>query len=210
MVDTLADLHAVDIEAHGLAVLGKPAGFVARQVHGWSERWRGSQTRELGEMEALARWLSEHLPLDRGGYSLVHGDYKLDNVMLDAHDISRVVGVFDWEMSAVGDPLVDVGIFLCYWIHTLPASERDDLTTVTNLPGWYTRAEIIDRYATRTGRDLTDIKFYEVLALFKLAVILQQIFYRYARGQTDDARFAALDERVIWLARLAAKLVEGD
>ncbi len=208
LVDALADLHAVDIEAHGLAALGKPAGFVARQVRGWSERWKGSQTSELPEMDTLAAWLAESLPPDPVRPTLVHGDFKLDNVMLDARDVGRIAAVFDWEMSAVGDPLVDLGILLCYWVHTAAASRHDTLTPVTQRAGWFTREEIIERYAARTGSDLTKIKFYEVFAVFKLAVVLQQIFYRYHRGQTDDPRFATLDERVVGLARTAATLAE--
>ena len=208
MIAALADLHAVDITAHGLASLGKPAGFVERQVRGWSERWKGSQTSELPEMDALAAWLAERLPPDTPRPTLVHGDFKLDNVMLDARDIGRLVGVFDWEMSAVGDPLVDLGILLCYWVHAATLSQPDAVTSVTHRPGWFTRAEVIERYGARTKLDLTNITFYEVFAVFKLAVVLQQIFYRYHRGQTDDPRFAALDQRVTWLARIAVTLAE--
>ena len=208
MVDALADLHAVDINAHGLAALGKPAGFVERQVRGWSERWKGSQTSEQPAMDQLAAWLVDRLPADASRPTLLHGDYKLDNVMLNALDVGRMIAVFDWEMSAVGDPLVDLGILLAYWIHTAPASQRDSLTSVTSRPGWFTREEMLERYAARTGNDLTKIEFYEVFAVFKLAVVLQQIFYRYHRGQTDDARFARLDERVTWLERIATALAE--
>ncbi|HEX8774065.1 MAG TPA: phosphotransferase family protein [Pyrinomonadaceae bacterium] len=209
MVDALASLHAVDVETHGLSALGKPAGFVARQVQGWSERWHNSQTTELPVMDALAAWLNERLPPTPQRPTLVHGDFKLDNVMLDAQDVGHIVGVFDWEMSAIGDPLVDLGIMLAYWVHTSQASaSRDTVTGVTNLEGWYTRAEILERYDARTGFDLANITFYEVFAVFKLAVVLQQIFYRYRRGQTDDPRFASLDERVVWLARIATTLVE--
>ncbi|MCA1594197.1 MAG: phosphotransferase family protein [Acidobacteria bacterium] len=208
LVDALADLHAVDIEAHGLAALGKPAGFVGRQVRGWSERWRASRTTELPEMDALAAWLAERLPHDPQRPTLVHGDFKLDNVMLDALDVGRIVGVFDWEMSAVGDPLVDLGILLCYWVHASTASQRDTVASVTHREGWYTRAQILERYGARTGFDLTNIAFYEVFAVFKLAIVLQQIFYRYTCGQTDDPRFATLDERVAWLARIGATFTE--
>lgn len=208
LVDALATLHAVDIDAHGLNALGKPAGFVERQVRGWGERWKGSQTSELPEMDTLAAWLTERLPPDAPRPSLVHGDFKLDNVMLDATDVGRVVAVFDWEMTAVGDPLVDVGILLCYWVHASTVSQRDSLTSVTHREGWFTRAEILERYGVRTGIDLKNITFYEVFAVFKLAVVLQQIFYRYHRGQTDDPRFAELDTRVAWLARIGASLIE--
>ncbi len=159
-------------------------------------------------MDALAAWLAKRLPPDAPRPTLVHGDFKLDNVMLDALDVGRIVGVFDWEMAALGDPLVDLGILLCYWVHTSTPAQRDSVTTVTHREGWFTRAEILERYGARTGFDLTNITFYEVFAVFKLAVVLQQIFYRYARGQTDDPRFAALDERVTWLAHTGARLSE--
>ena len=206
LVDALADLHAVDINVHGLAALGKPAGFVQRQVRGWSERWKGSQTSELPEMDMLAAWLAERLPPDPPRPTLVHGDFKLDNVMLDARDLGRVIAVFDWEMSAIGDPLVDMGILLCYWVHTSTVSQHDAVTSVTHRAGWFTRAEILERYAARARVDLTNITFYEMFAVFKLAVVLQQIFCRYHRGQTDDPRFATLDSRVTWLARIATDL----
>ena len=206
MVDALADLHSVDINAHGLAALGKPAGFVERQVRGWSERWKGSQTSEQPAMDQLAAWLVERLPPGPPRPTLVHGDFKLDNVMLDARDVGRVVAVFDWEMSAVGDPLIDLGILLAYWVHVSTASRSDAVASVTHRAGWFTRAEILERYAARARVDLTNITFYEVFAVFKLAVVLQQIFYRYHRGQTDDPRFADLDKRVAWLARTAAAL----
>ncbi|MBV8859207.1 MAG: phosphotransferase family protein [Acidobacteria bacterium] len=208
LADALADLHAVDVRAHGLDSLGKPAGFVERQARGWAERWRRSQTDELAEMDALVPWLSERLPPDPTRPTLVHGDYKLDNVMLDAGDVGRVVGVFDWEMSAVGDPLVDLGILLGYWVHTATGDRRDTVSAVTNREGWYTREELLERYGARTGRDLSNVGFYEVFAVFKLAVVLQQIFFRYRRGQTDDPRFAGLGERVSWLAHIAAELAE--
>ena len=209
VVDTLADLHAIDVGAHGLDSLGKPAGFVARQIRGWTERWHGSKTSEIPEMESLAAWLEQHTPADPARPSLVHGDYKLDNVMLDATAPEKLVGVFDWEMSAVGDPLVDVGILLCYWVHVAAAGD-DAIATVTTRPGWFGREEILARYASRSGRDLDELRaaigLYEVFAVFKLAVVIQQIYARYVRGQTDDPRFAALGERVTSLARIASEL----
>ncbi|HYN84375.1 MAG TPA: phosphotransferase family protein [Pyrinomonadaceae bacterium] len=206
LVDALAELHSIDIAEHKLDTLGRPSGFVQRQVRGWAERWHGSQTDEVPAMDALAAWLAERLPEDPPRPTLVHGDYKLDNVMLDASDVGRVVGVFDWEMAAVGDPLVDVGILLGYWVHTATEEARDTVATVTHHEGWFRREELLERYAARTGFDLAGVRFYEVFAVFKLAVVLQQIFYRYRRGQTDDPRFAALGPRVEWLARIAASL----
>jgi aminoglycoside phosphotransferase (APT) family kinase protein len=208
MIDALAQLHTVDVHAHGLISLGKPAGFVERQVSGWISRWHGSQTSNLPEMDVLATWLRDRIPPDPLRPTLVHGDFKLDNAMFDPADFGRLVAVFDWEMSSVGDPLIDLGILLCYWVHTaMTTSPRDSVAAVTHLPGWFSRSELLDRYAEQTKLDLANIRFYEVFAVFKLAVVLQQIFYRYHRGQTDDPRFAELDRRVEWLARIATPLM---
>ena len=208
LVDTLADLHAIDAAAGGLMALGKPAGFVERQVRGWNERWLRAKLTEVPEMEAIATWLAARIPPDPERPAVVHGDFKLDNLLLHPLDLGRVVAVFDWEMAALGDPLVDLGILLAYWAPTAPPTLRDALTTVTDRPGWFTRDEILERYAARSGRDLSAIRFYEVFALFKLAVVIQQIFYRFARGETDDARFAGLGERVTYLAHQAAALAQ--
>jgi aminoglycoside phosphotransferase (APT) family kinase protein len=208
LVDGLADLHAIDVGRAALSALGKPTGFVERQVRGWTDRWKRSQTGEIPEMEALTDWLFRQLPPDTDRPAVVHGDFKLDNVMLDSSDVTRLVAVFDWEMCALGDPLVDVGILLAYWTRSEPPEHRDALTTITDRPGWFTREEIVERYATRSGRDLSNIHFYETFALFKIAVVIQQIYSRYARGQTDDPRFAHFDVRVAHLARQAAALAE--
>jgi aminoglycoside phosphotransferase (APT) family kinase protein len=206
LIDTLADLHAIDVAAHGLSALGKPAGFVERQVRGWSERWHRSKTTPLPEMDALAEWLRDHVPGDPPKPSVVHGDFKLDNVMLDPDDAGRIVAIFDWEMSALGDPLVDLGIALTYWSPTAPPEQHDALTTVTDRPGYFTRGEIIDRYAARSGRDLSGIRYYEIFAVFKIAVVVQQIYYRFVQGHTTDARFATFGARVTFLAHHAATL----
>jgi len=205
IVDTLADLHQVGVAAHGLDSIGKPAGFVERQILGWTERWRGSKTSDVAEMEALASWLHDRIPNDPVRPSIVHGDYKLDNVMLDESDPQRLTGVFDWEMSAVGDPLVDVGILLCYWVHVASSGDAA-IASVTTEKGWFGREEILERYASRTGASLAAIALYEVFAIFKLAVVLQQIYARFVRGQTDDPRFAGLGERVALLARIATEM----
>jgi aminoglycoside phosphotransferase (APT) family kinase protein len=206
LVDTLADLHAVDVVAQGLGSLGKPAGFVERQVRGWTDRWVRSKTTALPEMDALAEWLRAHLPPDPVAPAVVHGDFKLDNVMLAADDVGRIVAVFDWEMSALGDPLVDLGIFLAYWSPTSPPEQRDALTSVTDRPGYLTPAQVVERYARRSGRDVSNVRYYEIFALFKIAVVIQQIYYRWRTGQTGDARFANFDARVAYLATHAARL----
>jgi aminoglycoside phosphotransferase (APT) family kinase protein len=206
LVTTLADLHAIDVAAPDLCALGKPGGFVARQVKGWTDRWHRAKTTPLPEMDALADWLLSRLPADAVPPAVVHGDFKLDNIMLDPRDVGRLVAVFDWEMSALGDPLVDLGILLAYWGPTAPPGQRDALTTVTDRPGYFTRQEVLDRYAARSGRDLSNVRFYETFAVFKIAVVIQQIYLRYVQGQTADPRFAAFDTRVTYLARQAANL----
>lgn len=209
MVDALAELHEIDIEKHNLATLGKAEGFVARQVVGWTKRWQNSMTEEIAEMNLLSKWLNDNLPPETTKPTLVHGDFKLDNVMLDAETCEKIVGVFDWEMSAVGDPLIDLGILICYWTHWAKVVEQSkikSLEIVTIKDGWFSREEAIESYERKSGRDLTNFTFYEVFAVFKLAVVLQQIFYRYHKGQTDDPRFAKLNQTVKLLAKTAFEL----
>jgi aminoglycoside phosphotransferase (APT) family kinase protein len=204
MIETLATLHAIDVERSGLSHLGKPAGFVERQVRGWTERWHRSKIEKVPEMEALAAWLPAQLPPSPVVPAVVHGDFKLDNLMLDASDIGRIVAVFDWEMCALGDPIVDLGIVLAYWSHAMRLEPNDALASVTDRPGWFTRDEVVACYAAASGRDLSRLSFYEAFAFFKIAVVIQQIFFRYKRGQTDDPRFAQLDVRVKHLAKQGA------
>jgi aminoglycoside phosphotransferase (APT) family kinase protein len=211
LVDTLADLHAVDIQSTGLVAIGKPPGFVKRQVEGWAGRWERSKTTELPEMTETARWLIERLPPDTPAPTLVHNDYKLDNLMLDAADPTRIVAILDWEMCTVGDPLIDLGLLLCYWPQADdPEMLSDSLRSVTALPGWMTRAEIVERYAARSGRDVSNIGYYHTFAVFKLAVVIQQIYYRYHVGQTQDERFASFDKRVDVLAKMAYSMIQAE
>jgi aminoglycoside phosphotransferase (APT) family kinase protein len=204
-VDCLAALHAVDVNR---VLLGKPAGFLERQVSGWAERWQRAQTETLPQMDWLIRWLRDRLP-ESPAPTLVHNDYKLDNLMLDAHDPSRVEAVLDWEMATVGDPLVDLGCVMCYWPEAGdPPVRRDALSSITTLPGWYTRAQLVDRYASITGRDVSGLGYYEVFGIFKIAVVLQQIYFRYHRGQTRDERFRNFDQRVRGLVEIAAAVAE--
>lgn len=205
-LDTLVRLHAVDITAPPLANIGRPEGFLKRQVTGWFERWQRSRTRELPAMDRLMAWLSARLP-ESPAATMVHNDFKLDNTMLDPADPARVTAVLDWEMATLGDPLVDLGIVLCYWPEAKdPLGRREAISSVTTMPGWPTRAELVERYAAATGRDVSNIAYYEVFAIFKIAVVLQQIYYRYHVGQTKDERFAAMEGRVLALVEIARDL----
>jgi aminoglycoside phosphotransferase (APT) family kinase protein len=204
-VDCLAALHGVDLSR---VMLGKPAGFLQRQVSGWAERWQRAQTETLPQMEQLIEWLTDRMP-ESPPPTLVHNDYKLDNLMLDAGDAGRVEAVLDWEMTTAGDPLVDLGCVLCYWPEAGdPPARRDALSSITTLPGWFTRAQLVERYARATGREVSGLGYYEVFGIFKVAVVLQQIYFRYRRGQTRDERFRTFGERVRGLVEAAAQIAE--
>jgi aminoglycoside phosphotransferase (APT) family kinase protein len=208
LVDCLADLHAVDYQAAGLHDLGKPEGYVRRQVEGWIARWEKAKLDDVPDMDAVGRWLVANMPSESGA-ALVHNDYKFDNVMLDADDPTRIVAVLDWEMCTLGDPLMDLGTALSYWVQ----SDDDPMLVAmafvaTASPGGLTRREVVARYGDRTGRDVSNMLYYFAFALLKGAVIGQQIFYRYAKGFTQDPRFARLDELVRVLARTAARSIE--
>jgi aminoglycoside phosphotransferase (APT) family kinase protein len=210
-IDCLVRLHSIDVSQSTLSSLGKAEGFVERQVRGWGERWNRAKTEDLPEMDLIVRWLQDYLPPSLE-VTLVHNDYKLDNLMLrpEGH---RVEAVLDWEMTTIGDPLADLGLTMCYWTWASIAAEEDPHPAtpgLTTQPGWYTRDLFLQRYAERTGRDLTHIRYHEVLGIFKLAVILQQIYYRFHRGQTQDERFRTFDRRVRGLIRLAASLIDKE
>jgi aminoglycoside phosphotransferase (APT) family kinase protein len=208
-IDCLVRLHSIDASDPALRSLGKPEGFVERQVRGWADRWNRAKTAEVPEMDRIVRWLHDRLP-PSVDVTLVHNDYKLDNTMLRPEG-DRVEAVLDWEMSTIGDPLADLGLTMCYWAWASVAAEDDPHPAtpgLTTQPGWYSRDQFLQRYAERTGRDLTHIRYHEVLGIFKLAVILQQIYFRFHSGQTQDERFRAFDRRVRGLIRLAASLIE--
>jgi len=222
-VDGLAALHAVDYRAAGLADFGHPAGYVERQVGGWSERWRKARTDDVPDLDRAAAWLAEHLPSDPGdpndpgdsgdrgetGAPLLHNDYKYDNLVWAPDDLTRIVAVLDWEMATVGDPLMDLGTSLGYWIDPDdPPAARHLPTGPTTQPGNLSRAELVERYAQATGRDVSEILFYYVYGVFKIAVIAQQIYYRYRQGLTKDERFAALGGAVRLLGWTAARAIE--
>ncbi len=206
LVDALADLHQVDADAVGLGDLGRPAGFVARQLEGWSRRWQAAAARTRPDVTRLLAWLADHLPAD-GPTALLHNDFKLDNLLVDPADPGRPTAVLDWDMCTRGDPLLDLGYLLNYW-----AEPTDDPAWIAAaampfwLPGFPSRAEAVARYAARTGTDVAGIRWYHVFATFKLAVILEQIHVRYLRGQTADPRFAPFGERADALIAKAERI----
>jgi aminoglycoside phosphotransferase (APT) family kinase protein len=207
-VDNLAQLHGLDYTAIGLTDLGKPHGYLDRQVKGWIERYHGSRTHDLPEVERISVWLNECKPRETFS-ALIHNDYKYDNLVLDPTNITRIVGVLDWEMCTIGDPLTDLGTALAYWVDPQDPEELQRIRWgPTTLPGTLTRAELVRRYAQTTGRDVSNMVFYRVLALFKVAVIIQQIYYRYHHGLTKDARFASLPEVVKVALRAAVRSAE--
>ena len=193
-IDNLAALHALDYNSLGLGELGKPAGYLERQVKGWIERYHGSKTEELPQIPLITEWLQEHMPAQSGA-TLVHNDYKYDNMILADGDITKIKAVLDWEMCTLGDPLTDLGTTLAYWVNDDdPPNLQMMRWGPTAIPGSLTRQQLAERYAQKTGRSLDNIVFYYAFALFKVAVIIQQIYYRYHHGLTKDQRFASLGE----------------
>lgn len=215
LIDTLADLHAVDYRAAGLAELGKPVGYVERQIRGWSKRYDKAQTDDIPSVRALSSWLFEQLGdlyADGRGASesersaLIHNDFKFDNVVLDPEDLANIVGILDWEMSTLGDPLMDLGTTLCYWVEARdPPLMHEIRFGPTHLPGMFTRAQLIERYAEKSGRNVDKILFYYVFGLFKTAVVAQQIYYRYKHGYTTDKRF----EKMLLGAKVMSQYAEA-
>jgi aminoglycoside phosphotransferase (APT) family kinase protein len=208
LIDNLAALHAVDFKSAGLGDLGKPEGYVARQVSGWITRYTNSQTDSLPEMDRIAKWLSDNQPAHSSA-ALVHNDYKYDNLVLDPENLTRIVAVLDWEMATIGDPLMDLGTSLGYWVEPDdPEPMRASAVGPTALPGSLSRRELVERYAAATGRNTSGMLFYYCFGIYKIAVILQQIYARYVRGHTRDERFARLNERVLAFSRQAHTALE--
>ena len=209
-IDNLAAIHAVDYQAAGLAELGKPEGYVERQISGWSKRYRNAQTDEIASIDQTADWLAANMPADSPP-ALIHNDYKYDNLLLDPDDLSNIRAVLDWEMATVGDPLMDLGTTLAYWVESTDPPELQALAFgPTARPGSFTRTELLQRYQQQTGRELPDMLFYYVYALFKLAVIVQQIYARYKSGHSQDTRFASMIQVVRIMGNTATRAIENE
>ena len=208
VVDTIADLHRVDPVAVGLADLGRPEGFLTRQLSGWSTRWHAAANRELASVDQIIGWLHDNPPTSQTT-TLLHNDYRLDNILVDTVDPATPKAVLDWDMCTLGDPLMDLGYLLNAWVHADDDPAWRGMTTMPSYePGFPTRQEAVERYARRTGCDVSRVHWYYIFGVFKLIVILQQIYIRFLRGQTQDERFAPLGGRVQRLADKGITLLE--
>src|SRR6185503_450430 len=207
-IDNLAEIHRVDHVAAGLADLGRPAGYVRRQVEGWIKRYQNARTDDVPEMERLAIWLNGHQPSESGA-CLIHNDYKYDNLVLDPEDLSRMKACLDWEMATIGDPLMDLGSTLGYWVEPDdPDQWREQAFGLTTLSGNLNREELLQRYMKQSDRVARDPVFYYAYGLFKIAVIVQQIYARYKQGLTKDQRFARLIDIVRAASQTASVALE--
>ena len=207
-IQNLANLHTLDYKAAGLSDLGNPSGYCRRQVEGWTKRYFAAKTGEVLELESTIAWLNENIP-NESGASLIHNDYKFDNIMLDPSNLTRITAVLDWEMVTIGDPLMDLGTTLGYW---MSRDVGDDLRNMPFNPRVLmeniSRQQLVDMYSESLGREIPDMLFYYVFGTFKIAVIAQQIYARYVKGFTRDVRFAGFDKFVGDLGRIADDAIE--
>jgi len=201
---TLVDLHTVDYNAAGLGDFGKPEGYVSRQILGWNRRWGKAWTEDIEKFEDVQQWLVDNMPETERGAAVIHGDYRIDNCILKQDDPTQIEALLDWEISALGDPMMDLGNTLAYWIE---AGDPDFMKMTVRQPsqaaGMMTRQEILDFYAENTGADVSGFQFYYVYGIWRLAVIIQQIYARYYRGQNDNPRFKPYGEMTAALGNLA-------
>jgi len=208
-IRNLANLHALDYKAAGLEKLGHPDGYVRRQVEGWTTRYFAAKTDENPDLESAISWLNAKIP-GESGVSLVHNDYKFDNIMLDPEDLTKITAVLDWEMVTIGDPLMDLGTTLGYWM------DKDAGEQMLNMPfnprvlmENVTRRDLAEMYSDASGRNVSDILYYYVFGTFKIAVIAQQIFARYVKGSTSDEHFANFGGFARALGRIASNAVSS-
>ena len=209
LIKTLAEFHQVDYSEIGLDDLGKPTGFVERQINGWKKRWDNAKHQEIDAVENIYAWLVKNVP-NTNQFSIVHNDYKLDNVMFDTNNPGKIIAIFDWDMCTLGDPLCDLGSLLSYWCtpsdpvffqkgSTMPIDER-----------FYTREKLVKDYADISGYDVSNIRFYHVLGLYRLIGIAAQIYIRFLRGQTKDKRFAVFGDMINLVSRHGMELIADD
>ena len=210
-VDNLATIHALDYAAAGLGDLGRPAGYVARQIQGWTKRYTAAATDPQPDLEAALAWLADHQPpdpsQDQNRVAIIHNDYKYDNLLLDSDDLTRIIAVLDWEMCTLGDPLLDLGTTLGYWIEPGDPPPLVDMFGLTTLPGNLDREGVVARYLAASGCPTFDPLFYYVYGIAKIGVILQQIYARYRHGASHDPRFATLGAAVAACGHMAAQAI---
>jgi aminoglycoside phosphotransferase (APT) family kinase protein len=210
LVDALVELHAVDYNSCGLAAFGKPQGYLERQLRRWTGQLELTLplTRPLPELERVGEWLRANLPASPPA-TIVHGDYKLDNVLFATQAPARLLAIVDWEMSTIGDPLADLGWMISFWREAEDSGDDvfADLHSVTATEGFGRRAELVERYASKTGRDVSALDWYQVLAIWKLAILLEGSYARHLSGVTDDPFFAAMEHGVPALGRRAVELI---
>jgi len=206
-IENLVSLHQVDIHAAGLKGLAKGEGYVERQVNGWRDRYQQAMTEDATSFESVITWLQQHQPA-QVATCLIHNDYRFDNLVLNPENPMEIIGVLDWEMATLGDPLMDLGNSLAYWV------EADDDSTFqmmrrqpTHLKGMLTRKEVIALYLQKTGYPIDNFDFYEIYGLFRLAAIIQQIYYRYFHGQTKDKRFAGFVHAARYLEQRCLRVI---
>ena len=208
LVDNLVALHTIDINKTGLVLLGKPDGYIQRQVEGWTKRYAMAQTDEIPEMEELNSWIKQNQPMDTAP-TLLHNDYKYDNLVLQEKDLTEIIGVLDWEMATVGDPWMDVGASLAYWAQA-GDGELAKVFNISWLPGNLSRKEVVERYSIKSGRSIKSPVFFYVFGLYKNAVIAQQIYARWKQGHSKDPRFGQLIHVIHNLAQRGVRAVEKD
>lgn len=207
-IENLVAIHNVNLNAAGLSEFGHPEGYVERQVQGWTKRYYDAQTDEIQQIDDVIDWLGQNIPPE-SGTALIHNDYKYDNLVLDPADPSKIIGVLDWEMATVGDPLMDLGTTLGYWVDADDPPEVKALAlNLTALPGNMNRMQLAERYSELRGCELTHLLFYYIYALFKIAVIVQQIYTRYKAGYSQDERFAIMIEVVRVMGKAAVRALE--
>lgn len=208
-IDKLVELHRVDTRDPTIAALGKGEGYIARQVGGWSERWRKAQTSGSDPCEDVLAWLTGKQPARETAICVIHNDYRFDNVVLDPAEPLRITGVLDWEMATLGDPLMDLGGSLAYWVQADDdAVFQSFRRQPTHAPGMLTRREVIDYYAERSGWSVAQFDFHEVFGLFRLMVIIQQIYRRYALGQTTNPQFAGFGDAARVMGQRCRRLIQ--
>jgi aminoglycoside phosphotransferase (APT) family kinase protein len=209
LIDVLVELHTLDYRAIGLGDFGRPEGYVERQVTGWCARYQRVRTPDVPDFEHVMSWLVEKMPARSARSSIIHNDYRLDNVVLDPEQPTRIIGVLDWEMATIGDPLMDLGETLAYWMQRDDPPELQGMRMCpTHVKGALTRDEVVERYARGTGIGVDLLDFYYCFGLFRNAVISQQIYYRYFRGQSHDLRFGMFGHSVAALERVCRDIID--